>query len=93
MKHLLICTLLLLSYCYSIAQQEQVLRQKTVQAEKYRTYPEVVLLDSTAVTVSETGSGTFSVYKAILVQNVAGALSNRIISYDYDPLTAFAEFR
>ena len=51
MKHLLICTLLLLSSCYSIAQQEQVLRQKTVQAEKYRTYPEVVLLDSTAVTV------------------------------------------
>ena len=93
MKHLLICTLLLLSYCYSIAQQEQVLRQKTVQAEKYHTYPEVILLDSTAVTVSETGSGTFSVYKAILVQNVTGALSNRVIRYDYDPLTAFAEFR
>lgn len=93
MKHLLICVLVLLSYLTSIAQHEQALRQKAVLAEKYNSSSEVILLDSTAVTVAPTGSGTFSVYKATLVQDIAAALSNRIIRYDYDPLTAFAEFR
>lgn len=93
MKHLLICVLVLLSYLTSIAQHEQALRQKAVLAEKYNSSSEVILLDSTAVTVAPTGSGTFSVYKATLVRDIAAALSNRIIRYDYDPLTAFAEFR
>ena len=69
---------------------------KTVNLKKpdpYKSYNEVVLLDSTSVSVAPTGSGTFSVYKAIRIQSPAGALSNRVIVYDYDPLTAFAEFR
>ena len=93
MRHLLICVLFLLSYCSSIAQQKQDLRQKAVQAQKYQSFSEVILVDSTSVSVAPTGSGTFSVYKAILVQDIPGALTNRIIRYDYDPLTAFAEFR
>lgn len=69
---------------------------KTVNLKKpdpYKSYNEVVLLDSTSVSVAPTGSGTFSVYRAIRIQSPAGALSNRVIVYDYDPLTAFAEFR
>ena len=93
MKHLLLCVLIFLSYLTAIAGQDQVLRQKAARAEKYRSYPEVVLIDSTAVTVASTGSGSFTVYKAILVQNNSGALSNRVIRYDYDPLTAFASFK
>lgn len=53
----------------------------------------VTLLDSTAVTVEETGSGSFAVYKKFKVQTVAGGVANHVIKYDYDPLTAFAEFK
>lgn len=63
------------------------------QETNYKRYDQVILLDSTAVTVAPTGSGTFTVYKAIAIQSPEGALANRIIKYDYDPLTAFAEFR
>lgn len=53
----------------------------------------VTLLDSTAVQVAETGSGTFTVHKKFKVQTEAGAIANHVVKYDYDPLTAFAEFR
>lgn len=53
----------------------------------------VVLLDSTSVSVQPTGQGSFAVCKVIKVQTPRGAVNNRIIKYDYDPLTAFAEFK
>ena len=53
----------------------------------------VVLLDSTAVQVAETGSGSFTVHRKFKVQTEAGAVANHVVRYDYDPLTAFAEFR
>ena len=53
----------------------------------------VTLLDSTAVQVAETGSGTFTVHKKFKVQTEKGAVANHVVKYDYDPLTAFAEFR
>ncbi len=53
----------------------------------------VVLLDSTSVSVEPTGQGSFAVYKAFRVQTPAGAVANRVLKYDYDPLTAFAEFK
>lgn len=94
MKHSLICILAVLLPTLSLwAQNRESLQSKTKTVQDFSTYPEVLLADSTAVTVAPTGSGTFSVYKAILVQSPSGALANRIIRYDYDPLTAFAEFR
>ena len=53
---------------------------------------QIILLDSTAVSVAPSGTGTFTINKVILVQNRSGALANRVLKYDYDPLTAFAEF-
>lgn len=53
----------------------------------------ITLLDSTSVTVQPNGSGQFTVYKQFKVQTPKGAVQNRIIKYDYDPLTAFAEFK
>ncbi len=53
----------------------------------------VTLLDSTAVQVAETGSGTFTIHKRFKVQTEKGAIANHVVKYDYDPLTAFAEFR
>ena len=49
-------------------------------------------MDSTAVSVAPSGTGTFTINKVILVQNRSGAFANRVLKYDYDPLTAFAEF-
>ena len=56
-------------------------------------YDAVHLLDSTHVQVSETGAGTFHIHRIIKVQKPSAALSYRTITYDYDPLTAFAEFK
>lgn len=61
--------------------------------QKYVGFDCVNLLDSTSVTVQPTGSGSFRVYRKFKVQTPRGAVNNRIIKYDYDPLTAHAEFR
>ena len=93
MKHLNLCLLFtLLAFLPLCAQHGDLLQKKAKEAEKYASSSEVVLMDSTSVTVKTTGSGTFTIYKALLVNNMSGALANRIIRYDYDPLTAFAEF-
>lgn len=66
--------------------------QKTLKSDKYSSYASVTLLDSTCVSVKPTGQGSFSIVKAIKVQNIRGVMSNRILKYDYDPLTAAARF-
>ena len=53
----------------------------------------MALLDSTSVSVQPTGQGSFAVCKVIKVQTPKGAVANRVIKYDYDPLTAHAEFK
>lgn len=80
---------------FSAALNAQSWRQYEMEAagEAYRNADCVVLLDSTSVTVEPTGQGSFAVCKAFKVQTPAGAVANRVIKYDYDPLTAFAEFR
>lgn len=52
-----------------------------------------VLLDSTAVRMFSDGSGIFNVYKRVSVLTPQGALSYRVLKYDYDPLTANAAFK
>ncbi|MFI3315379.1 MAG: DUF3857 and transglutaminase domain-containing protein [Rikenellaceae bacterium] len=75
------------------AQDASGVRAKATEAaQKYASSSEVVLADSTSVVVAPNGSGTFTIYKAVVVNNITGALNNRVIKYDYDPLTAFAEF-
>lgn len=94
MKHLFFSILFMTIAILPLsAQNKEALRQKAEKAQEFAAYSETILMDSTAVTVAPTGSGTFSVYKAVLIQNNKSALNNRVIRYDYDPLTAFAEFR
>lgn len=65
----------------------------TVQKpEAYAGYDCVNLLDSTAVSVQPTGSGSFAVCKIIKIMTPRGAVQNRVLKYDYDPLTAHARF-
>ena len=61
--------------------------------KQYAGYPCVNLLDSTSVTVEPTGQGSFAVCRAVQVQTSEGALQQRVLKYDYDPLTAAATFR
>ena len=63
------------------------------QEDPYAGYDCVTLLDSTSVTVQPTGSGAFTIHKKFKVLSPKGGVANRVIKYDYDPLTAFAEFR
>ena len=67
--------------------------EEAAQGKAYEKSDCVTLLDSTLVSVQPTGQGSFAVCKVIKVQTPKGAVSNRIIKYDYDPLTAHAEFK
>ena len=61
-------------------------------ADKYAGYDFVVRLDSTYVDVEETGLGYFHIVQKVEILTAKGALVWRTIKYDYDPLTAAAEF-
>ena len=60
---------------------------------KYHGYNYVVLLDSAYVDVEETGLGYFHITQRVEILTAKGALNWRTVRYDYDPLTAAAEFR
>ena len=64
-----------------------------LKADKYANFSSVILLDSTNVSVRPTGQGAFSVVKAIKVQDMKGVMLNRVLKYNYDPLTAAAKFK
>lgn len=96
MKRILTITAISLLALSSVQGQESCRYPQDPTREKstaYAAYDCVTLLDSTAVTVQPTGSGAFSVYRAFKVQTPKGAVQNRVIKYDYDPLTAHAAFR
>lgn len=67
--------------------------KEMLKSDKYSDYASVTLLDSTNVSVQLTGQGAFSIVKAIKVQTLKGVMTNRVLKYDYDPLTAAAKFK
>ena len=97
MKHLIIIILAIFAYMPVSAQDGRaggMPYDPTVQnPQDYRNFDAVTLLDSISVNVQTTGSGTFVVYRSFKVMTEKGALDNRVVTYDYDPLTAFAEFK
>lgn len=74
------------------AQDWKPLREQAEKLDGFRNAPSVTLLDSTSVEVSGLGSGTFTIRRVVLVNDEKGALDNRVVKFDYDPLTAFARF-
>ncbi len=74
------------------AQDWKGLKEEALANKEFAKSPTVVLLDSTSVEVSELGSGKFVIRKVIMINDEKGALDNRVIKFDYDPLTAYAEF-
>lgn len=51
----------------------------------------VVFYDSTIVDVMETGLSHVHLHRLLKVQTESGALQNRMIKYDYEPLSAFVK--
>lgn len=93
MRYSFTILLLLLFLSQSWGQEWKSLDQKAEKQKQLRRYETINLLDSTSVNVSENGSGSFIIRQVIKIQKPSGALKYRIIKYDYDPLTAFAEFK
>lgn len=93
MKKAIVSTLLLFICFTGIGQNLSKLLQQTVDCKAYEKHDYVILYDSTHVQVKPTGSGSFYILKSIKIQTPKGALANRVITYDYDPLTAFARFQ
>lgn len=66
---------------------------ETSKSDRYAKYDCVVLLDSVCVSVKPTGQGAFAISKVVKVQTPQGAVAQRVLKYDYDPLTAAAMFK
>ncbi len=92
-RELVIAGFFSLLVCAAGYGQEWKPYEAAAKGEGYAQADCVVLLDSTLVSVQATGQGSFAVCKVIKVQTPKGAVANRVIKYDYDPLTAFAEFK
>ena len=93
MRNFYVCLLTCLFFTWSASAQSWMELKRIAEGKRdFATYPTVVLLDETQVEVAETGSGTFNIHRVVMIQNESGALANRVLKYDYDPLTAFAQF-
>ena len=85
-KYVVFCILYLVTFVAIAASSAQ-------SAGKYAGYDFLIQLDSTYVDVEETGLGYFHIVQKVEILTFKGAIGWRTIKYDYDPLTAAAEFR
>lgn len=92
MKLLLTNLCLFVCLSYSLGQDWKQLEAKIQKKNIYSSAGTVCLLDSTGVDVRDNGSGSFFIRKIIQIKSQSDALNNRVLKYDYDPLTAFAAF-
>lgn len=94
MKKKLFLALLLAFTCVFSYTKADDLRQQIAKAGDATKYPKqacVVLIDSTGVIVQESGLGYFRSRTVTKILTEQGALNNRIVKFDYDPLTAAIE--
>ncbi|MEZ5196664.1 MAG: DUF3857 and transglutaminase domain-containing protein [Bacteroidales bacterium] len=66
---------------------------KAGDAAKYPGKSELILFDSTQVSVQESGLSYVNIHKLIKILNAKGAKENSIIKFGYDPLSAYVEIR
>lgn len=82
----------LLASIVSMAQDWSAAVAKANGDKNFSSASVAVLLDSIGVSVTDNGSGSFTIHKALRIQDRRGALAHRVLVYDYDPLTASAQF-
>lgn len=91
-KTLVISSMILFSICIH-AGPVQDLIAKAGDASKYTNDAQLVIFDSTLVDMQESGLTYVVIHNLIKVLNAKGAVDLSIIKYEYDPLSAYIEFR
>lgn len=92
MKRLFFSLVLAAFIMPAMAQSWGALQKQLNKKPAWQKQDVVVLLDSIGVIVDENGSGNFDIHHVAKIQSPTGALAYRVLKYDYDPLTAFAQF-
>ena len=92
MKKISTALLVLLTSIATMAQDWSAAAAKADGDKNFSSASVAVLLDSTGVSVTDNGSGSFTIHKTLRIQDRRGALAHRVLVYDYDPLTASAKF-
>ena len=79
MNKIFLSVLLLLPALFPVQGQSwRALQQQAQKRGELASARQIILLDSTAVSVAPSGTGTFTINKVILVQNRSGALATEI---------------
>ena len=66
---------------------------RNTDVEKYKSYNQVTLFDSTDVFMEESGLSYVNSHRLVKIINYAGAKANSVVKIDYDPQSAYVEIR
>ncbi len=66
---------------------------RNTDVEKYKSYNQVTLFDSTDVFMEESGLSYVNSHRLVKILNYAGAKANSVVKIDYDPQSAYVEIR
>jgi hypothetical protein len=90
---LLFCAIVITGVLATAGPDVHTLIKAAGTAEDYPGKSELILFDSTRVDVQETGLSYVTIHKLIKVLNTRGCKDNAIITFGYDPLSAYIEIR
>ena len=66
---------------------------RNTDVEKYKSYNQVTLFDSTDVFMEESGLSYVNSHRLVKIINYAGAKANSVVKIDYDPQSAYVEIK
>lgn len=66
---------------------------RNTDVEKYKSYNQVTLFDSTDVFMEESGLSYVNSHRLVKILNYAGAKANSVVKIDYDPQSAYVEIK
>ena len=92
-RYTLLGLLILLNSFLFASPEIKALISKSGDAKKYPGKSELILFDSTKVSVQESGLSYVNIHKLIKVLNAKGAKENAVIKFGYDPLSAYVEIK
>ncbi len=84
---------LLACSCLIVRAQYNLDLVRNTDVEKYKSYNQVTLFDSTDVFMEESGLSYVNSHRLVKIINYAGAKANSVVKIDYDPLSAYVEIK
>ncbi len=66
---------------------------RNTDVEKYKSYNQVTLFDSTDVFMEESGLSYVNSHRLVKIINYSGAKANSVVKIDYDPQSAYVEIK